>query len=61
MKKYEHNIKPSILKAVASKELQEEIEKELANATEAPTKQLADILEKNQTCGENCECFGEEE
>jgi len=49
MKVPQHNILPSVdLKVVASEELQEEVEKELANAAEVEAKDMTEILKANK-------------
>lgn len=49
MKVPQHNILPSVdLKVVASSELEEEVEKELANAAELDSKDMTEILKANK-------------
>ena len=49
MKVPQHNILPSVhLKVVASEELEEEVEKELANAAEVEAKDMTEILKANK-------------
>ena len=49
MKVPQHNILPSVdLKVVASSELEEEVEKELANAAKVEAKDMTEILKANK-------------
>ena len=54
MKVPQHNILPSVeLKVVASSELEEEVEKELANAAELDSKDMTEILKANKAPNKN--------
>jgi hypothetical protein len=54
MKVPQHNILPSVdLKVVASEELQEEVEKELANAAKVEAKDMTEILKANKAPNKN--------
>lgn len=54
MKVPQHNILPSVeLKVVASSELEEEVEKELANAAELDSKDMTEILKANKAPTKN--------
>ena len=54
MKVPQHNILPSVeLKVVASSELEEEVEKELANAAKVEAKDMTEILKANKAPNKN--------